>query len=184
MRIDNSLGSGVYFEPSAYPGITRRLLAMLTDCFVILLAAVAIWVPVLFVTWDQQPALSEAIFLLLWIGFIWCYMTVVKRSSFRTIGYRIFGIRIVTTEGKRPTLTTMTFRFGMWIFGPFSLLMDVIWVGPDSEHQTLRDCYASTYVIRADAQPAGTGPVYLTRYFAAGLALAYPRVVHQDTAKG
>ena len=70
----------------------------------------------------------------------------------------------------------MTFRLLLWLFGPINLLIDLLWIGADTENQSLRDCLAGTYVIRHDATPIGFAPVHLTRYNRAGMPLAYPRV--------
>ncbi len=37
----------------------------------------------------------------------------------------------------------------MWIFGPFNFVLDLLWLGADSEIQSLRDCYLSTYLVAA-----------------------------------
>ena len=84
----------------------------------------------------------------------------------------------------RSKLTAMTFRLLIWVFGPFNFILDMLWLGADSEQQTLRDCYAGTYVVRANARPVGVGAVHLTRYFGAGLALSYPRVVRSASDVG
>jgi len=182
MITDPSLGYAIFFDRDSYAGLVRRLLAMITDGIVLFLAAVAIGTPLMMLLGDPTTGqFPEPLFLVLWIAFNWFYLTAIKRSRFRTIGYRIFGIQIVTTHGTRPTLTAMTFRLAMWVFGPFNFILDMVWLGADTEHQTLRDCYACTYVVRARAQPLGTAPVHLTRYFGAGLAPSYPRVLRRTS---
>ena len=54
-------------------------------------------------------------------------------------------------------LAAMIFRLLMCFFGPFSFVLDLLWMGADTEHQTLRDCYAGNYVVRANVQHAGMG---------------------------
>ena len=105
----------------------------------------------------------------------------VKRSRLRTLGYRLLGLRIVTTSGTQPSIITMTFRLLMWIFGPFNFLIDLLWLGADTEQQTLRDCYCGTYVIRQDAEPIGTAAIHLARYHGMGMTLVYPRVVRPES---
>ena len=150
----------------------------MVDGIVLVLAGFAIWVPLVMLFWDPQTGRTpDASFLVLWIAFVWSYLTFIKRSWLRTIGYRLAGLQIVTTKGARPTLSAMTFRLLLRIFGPFNFILDLVWLGADTEQQTLRDCYAGTYVVRANVKPAGVGPVHMNRYFGAGLALSYPRVV-------
>ena len=66
----------------------------------------------------------------------------------------------------------------MWLFGPFNFVLDLVWMGADAEQQSLRDCYAGTYLVRRSAEPIGVGPLHLTYYCGAGMTLIYPRVIH------
>jgi uncharacterized RDD family membrane protein YckC len=109
---------------------------------------------------------------------------VLKPSHWRTLGYRLTGVKIVTIRGERPSVLRMTFRALLWTFGPFNLLLDLLWLGPDSEHQSLRDCYAGTYVVRVDSQPIGRAAVHVAYYNALGFSLMYPRVVRPHSAEG
>ena len=178
MSVDESLGNGVFFARDSYAGLMRRILVMLIDGMVLIAAGVAIWVPLVMLLWDPQTGRTpDALFFMLWTALIWFYLTIIKRSRCRTVAYRLLGLQIVTTCGTRPTLAVMTLRLLIWVFGPFSFILDLLWVGVDTEQQTLRDCYAGTYVVRANSQPVGVGPMHLTRYFGAGLALSYPRVI-------
>jgi len=45
--------------------------------------------------------------------------------------------------------------FGM--LGPLNWLIDLTWLSSDANRQALRDKFAGTYVIHANALPAGTG---------------------------
>ncbi|MEM9587694.1 MAG: RDD family protein [Planctomycetota bacterium] len=177
MAQDHSLGNGAYYAPEDYPGFTRRLLVSLIDSVVLLLAGVSLWVPIAIVSWNIDPYFDpSAIFFLFWFATVWVYLVPLKRCRIRTIGYRLLGLMIVTTRGRKPSLMTMAFRMLIWLFGPFNIVLDLIWLGVDTESQTLRDCYVGTYVIRNGAEPIGFAPVHLTRYNAVGLTLAYPRV--------
>ncbi len=42
-------------------------------------------------------------------------------------------------------------------FGPFSLIIDLLWLTGETTRQTLRDKYIGTYVVRSDSAPKGTG---------------------------
>lgn len=177
-QVDHSLGDGIYFSQESYPGFIRRLIAMVTDGAILMFVGIAIWIflALLFYVLESDRS-PEALHFAIWLTIAWVYMTVIKRSRLRTIGYRLSGLRIIDIRGSRPSLTRMTLRLLMWTYGPFNFMLDLIWLGADSERQTLRDCYCGTYVVRATAQPEGSAPMHLTRYFAGGIAPSYPRVV-------
>ena len=115
-------------------------------------------------------------------GIFWIYEVVLKRSTIRTLGYRLTGCRIVNLQGQRPSLFALTFRALLWMFGPFNLLFDLLWCGIDDDRQTLRDRFAETCLINENAPPIGTGEIHLT-YFDIGMFnLAYARVTHPKSA--
>jgi uncharacterized RDD family membrane protein YckC len=177
MNRDNSLGTGAYYRMEDYAGFMRRLVVMFVDSTVLIVIGVALWIAILTISGNVDPTYDpSATFFLVWIAIAWLYLVPLKRSRFRTIAYRLLGLMIVTTKGERPSLFTMTFRMLMWVFGPFNFLLDLIWLGADTEGQSLRDCFAGTYVVRNGAEPVGFAPMHLTRYTGAGMALSYPRV--------
>lgn len=175
--IDNSLGEADYYDQNVYAGFGTRLIVMLIDSIVIVLLAIVSWVPflVLIMTEVIQTDPSGYYWLTL-LAAIWLYLAPIKRSDFGTLGYRLFGIKLVSAKGGRPSLMNMTMRMMMWMFGPFNIVLDLLWLGADTESQSLRDCYLGTYLIKRNATPIGRAPVHLTRYNAMGFALAYPRV--------
>ncbi|TWU59734.1 RDD family protein [Rubripirellula tenax] len=174
---DNSLGDANYYEPTDYAGFGKRLIAMLIDSIVIVVIGIILWMPFLVLILSEViQSDPSGIFLLAFLAAIWVYLAPVKRSNFGTIGYRLLGIKLVSAKGGRPSLISMTIRMMMWMFGPFNLVLDLLWLGADTESQSLRDCYLGTYLINRNATPIGSGPVHLTRYNAMGFALAYPRV--------
>lgn len=175
--VDNSLGDADYYNHDDYVGFGTRLLIMSVDAFVLLLLGVALWLP--FATMLMTGALRSdpsGYFWLMYFLVIWIYLAPIKRSSFGTVGFRIFGVKLVSAKGGPPSLFSMTLRMVMWIFGPFNLLLDLLWLGADSESQSLRDCYLGTYLVKRSAMPIGRAPVHLTRYNAMGFVLDYPRV--------
>lgn len=177
MPIDNSLGSGVYYDMDDYAGFMRRLAVQLIDALVLLAIGMALAGIVFAISSSVSPTHEPILLLcLLWAASLWLYLVPLKRSRFRTVAYRLLGLMIVTTRGERPSLWIMTCRAMMWIFGPFNFLIDLVWLGADTESQSLRDCYLGTYVVRYGATPIGYGPMHLTRYNGAGMTLAYPRV--------
>ena len=94
------------------------------------------------------------------------------------------GLEIVNLQGTRPSIFPMTLRLLLWIFGPFNLLVDLCWLGADTEQQSLRDCYSGTYVVRNKAEPIGKGPIHLAYYTGLGMTLTYPRVVRPKIGDG
>ncbi len=150
---------------------------MVIDLIVIMLIGITLWMPFLgLILADVIQSDPSGVFWLAFLAAIWIYLAPVKRSNFGTIGYRLLGIRLVSAKGGQPSLLNMTIRMFMWMFGPFNLVLDLLWLGADTENQSLRDCYLGTYLINRNATPIGRGPVHLSRYYAMGFALAYPRV--------
>ncbi len=177
MSRDRSLGMGVYYEMDDYAGFVRRVMVVLIDLFVVMVMGTGLWGAIVLVSQSAFPKVDPSgIFLLLLFVLIWCYLVPLKRSRFGTVAYWLLNLKIVTTKGQRPSLFIMTFRMMMWMFGPFNFFIDLIWLGADTECQSLRDCFAGTYVVRKNANPIGQAAVHLTRYTGAGLTLAYPRV--------
>ena len=173
----NSLGTAAYYNETDYVGIGSRLLIMAIDAFILLVAGIALWV--LFVLWIVVGVITidpGGYFWLCYLVVLWIYLAPIKRSDFGTIGFRLLGVKLVSAKGGRPSLLSMTLRMMMWMFGPFNLLLDLLWLGADSERQSLRDCYLGTYLVKRNATPIGRAPVFLTYYNAMGFSLSYPRV--------
>ncbi|HRX82458.1 MAG TPA: RDD family protein [Pirellulaceae bacterium] len=184
---DNSLGEGVYYAECDYAGVVRRLVVLCVDLSLLFFLGVACWVLLLIAAWDGNRGDfrwdPNGVF---WIGMIattWFYLVVLKRSWLRTLGYRVTGVKIVTTRGGRPSLLQLTFRTMLRVYFPFNCLLDLMWIGADSERQSLRDCYANTYLVRADAEPIGRGSIHLVYYTAVCFSLVYPRVVRQSSTE-
>ena len=176
--IDNSLGDAEYYDRSDYAGYGTRLIILLIDSLVLIFTGIVLLVPfALFAMSGTTEDDPSGYFWLLYLPTVWAYLVPLKRSEFGTVGFKLLGVKLVTTKGGRPSLFSMTVRTMMWIIGgPFNLVMDLLWLGADSERQSLRDCYLGTYLIRRSAVPAGRAPVRLTHYNAMGFTLCYPRV--------
>lgn len=173
---DHSLGCGVYFKPSDYIGLGPRILIFLVDAVVLLLLIGGLsWV--WFSYFEEIGKAYVALVLLV----AWHYQVVLKRSKFRTIGYRLVGVKLVTLRGKRPSLFMLTFRELLWLFGPCNFLFDLIWCGVDVDKQTMRDRFSEICLVRNSAQPAGEGEIHLAYFTAMGYALQYPHVVHPNS---
>jgi len=182
--VDNSLGDADFYDPKDYVGIGRRVIVMIVDSLMLVLIGIVLWMPFLVLILAELIQSDPSG--MFWISFllaIWVYLAPIKRSDFGTVGYRLLGIKLVSAKGGRPSLVNMTIRMLMWMFGPFNFVLDLLWLGADSENQSLRDCYLSTYLVNRNAIPIGRAPVHLTRYNAMGFALAYPRVCRPRQAE-
>ena len=129
---DTSLGMGVYFSPNDYVGIVRRVVILVVDLAVII--GMYIVFANLFITIIGDLNNS---FILIYLLCVWAYLTILKASRIRTVGYWLAGARILNLRGKRPSIFWMTFRILLWAFGPFNLLFDLLWSSLDDDHQTL-----------------------------------------------
>ena len=140
--IDNSLGDADYYDQVDYAGFGTRVFVMIVDFIVILLIGIALWAP--FATFLMSGTMVSdlsGIYFLLFLIAIWLYLAPLKRSDFGTVGFKLFGVKLVSAKSGRPTLWSMTVRMMMWMFGPFNLFLDLVWLGADTESQSLRDCY-------------------------------------------
>jgi uncharacterized RDD family membrane protein YckC len=173
IKANGTLGEGVYYATVDYAGILRRALGQAVDLGVTLFVG---WV--LFSAFAAGPPQADGFRkpFLMTLAFAYIYLTVIKPSPLRSLGYMLTDTKVVTLRGQRPSILRMTFRLLLWILGPFNVLYDLIWMGISDDRQCLRDMYAGTYVIKAHAQPAGRGNIHLAPFFALGYALMYPKV--------
>jgi len=195
MSTDSRTKDGVYYKIEDYGSLLRRFLAIAADLVVLILLSLLIaWIWSFFA---EPPELNPA-FEYGWLsmafispGYFWCcllvsyiYMTVVKASKLRTLGYRITGLRVVNLQGVRPSIFQMTWRFILLAFGPIDFLADLIWLGGDDNRQTIRDKIAATYVIRPDAVPIGVGTIIRRSYFLLGWSFIFQEVKRNRVEAG
>jgi len=158
-----------------YAGFWRRLVVDVIDFTLLLGAAVAITLGATMILPTGEQAFPRVLF---WsgmgLGFV--YLVLLKRSRFRTLGYLVGGIRIVSIHGGRPSIWALTIRALFAVFGPFNMLMDVIWLTNDERRQALRDKFAHTYVIRDRALPLGHGAIVYTPYTIFGTNFLFAEV--------
>ncbi|MEZ6062383.1 MAG: RDD family protein [Planctomycetaceae bacterium] len=172
----DTLGEGAYFRREDYVGLARRMAILAVDLMVLIVLFFVIGIVVLSVT-----DISDEQFSLLFGVISWLYLSVLKASRIRTVGYWLLDARIVNLKGETPSVFRMTFRFLLCLFGPFSFIFDLLWVSTDDHKQTLRDRFSGTCVIRRHAEPAGRAAIRLVSYNALGFNLTYPQVM---TPKG
>ena len=137
---------GIYYSRDDYAGFWRRLVVDLIDFTLLLVAIVTVISGAVLIVPTGEQALPHVLF---WSALVlgFAYLVLLKRSRFRTLGYLVGGIRIVSIHGDRPSIWSLTIRALFAFFGPFNFLIDVIWLTSDQSRQALRDKFAHTYVI-------------------------------------
>jgi uncharacterized RDD family membrane protein YckC len=165
--------SGVYYRREDYASFWRRLAVDAID----LVAGGALAFLLTAGLWTVFPSLSAA------NGFMagaavaaFGYFVVLKRSRFRTLGCRLCGVRIVGLDGRTPGWGSLIYRLAFALVGPLNWVVDLMWLSGDVHRQALRDKYAHTYVIKASAEPAGTGKVGFHYYEICGYNFLFREV--------
>lgn len=159
---------GVLYNPADYIGFWKRVVITLIDLVTILLVWILVYLLLGLIPRAGAILADESnggyimVALLLLIAF--GYLVFLKRRPQGTFGYRLFRARIVNLKGDRPTIWQMMQRFAFLFIGPFNYMFDVLWITSDATKQALRDKWAGTYVIRADARPESTGPIVGVSY--------------------
>ena len=173
---DSSLGAGLYYAEDEYIGLGKRLLILAVDFSVL---ALAMWITD--VLWHSLPPHDITYIRLSWglPVFAYAYLTVIKASRIRTLGYRLFGAQVLTFRGERPSVFRMTLRLFLWVL--FNV-HDVIWVGIDLDRQSLRDRFTRTCVVKVNAISIGEAPIHLAYYQAFCYSLMLPTVCRPRSA--
>jgi uncharacterized RDD family membrane protein YckC len=170
---------GVWYRQDDYAGFFRRLGVDLVDILVLM----AIWFVLGVVySWISDDERGLAFFMAAALPILaFGYFVLMKRSFFRTAGYRLFGVRIVDLQGRTPGLFALTLRLGFAVFGPLNFLLDLFWIPSDSQKQALRDRFAGTMVVKARAEPAGRGLVVHESCHVMGWTFIFPEVRGKET---
>src|SRR5215831_1901459 len=130
-----STNMGVYYRWSDYAPLWRRFLIDLVD--------IAVIAPLFLVALAATQALDRA--LAYWVPVAYLYFVPLKRSRFRTLGYRLGGTRIVGLDGRPPGYWALTARLVFGFLGPINWLLDLAFLSGDPHRQALRDKFAQTY---------------------------------------
>jgi len=168
--VARSLESGVYYSTEDLAGLGRRMLVLLVDFGLLLIA------------WSFMTAIGSEVGVPRWVvnfaGFVlaWAYFAWLKAGSTGSVGYRLAGVRLVDLNGERLTLWRATCRFMFLFWGPINFLVDILWLTSDPNRQSLRDKLAGTYVVRRGALPLGRAPITYPTYFIATLSFIVPEV--------
>jgi uncharacterized RDD family membrane protein YckC len=180
MMGSHDLGQGIFYAREDYAGFARRVAIILIDGLVLLFAGATI-----VMIWAVLLSGEEGIFPpIAWIVFAYLYLTLLRGSRFRTLGYILTRVRIVNLKGNRPAFFWMNLRLFFWLLGPINPLVDFLWLWGDPDRQMLRDKLAGTYVVRRDAKPIGGGPIRATPLFLMGNAFVVPEVIRSRPSPG
>lgn len=107
--------SGVYFKLEDYAPFWLRMLVDLIDLIVYGALCIFVLAAVLLIGRLNRTAFN-AIFLL-WLTIAFSYFVVLKRSKFRTLGYRMGRLRIVNLDGNVPGYWSLLTRFTFGVLG-------------------------------------------------------------------
>jgi uncharacterized RDD family membrane protein YckC len=105
---------------------------------------VDLWIDLVLAT---DPALLMAFVLFTGIGMT--YLLVFHIVLGRTLGMRLFKMRVIDVDGDRPSPARCIARCAGYLAGVATLFLGFLWMGFDSEKRGLHDWIAGTYVIRA-----------------------------------
>ncbi len=178
-RDNPEMPRAVCFDRRDYAGPVRRTAIVCIDgfavivlCLVVLAGAGTVWL----MRHPRSNLPPQAWWVALTSAYV--YLTVLKRSRIRSLGYILTGVRIVDVEGRRPSLLQMTIRILPVLPVPWSFLFDLGWMVDEPQRQTLRDKWAGTFVIRHKAKPVATAPIPYKRIGLAGIFLIFPEIGH------
>lgn len=146
--------AGVFYAMKDYAGLGRRMLILAIDGLVIYAEYV---LSMRVCDLELLGSAGPYIWILGFAVFCYLYLAVLARSRFGTLGYAVTSVQVVDLTGAKPSLACMSFRSVFAVLGPLNALLDVVWLGGDSNRQALRDKLAGTYIIRRGAVPAGVG---------------------------
>jgi len=151
----------VFFATGDCAGFFRRAAAIAVDLLVLAAILVAYFAVLAFcgMLSDEGNAPPWGVAPFIVIAFL--YLTLLKRSRFRTPGYRVTGLRIVDLKGRPPSMLLMSVRLLWWVLGPINFPLDFLFLTSDARRQTVRDKLIGTYVVLKDATPAGSGHKYM-----------------------
>jgi uncharacterized RDD family membrane protein YckC len=152
---------GVYFRQEDYASFWLRVLVDVIDLLVFGATCLALILPVVIILPRSKSTLDLILLILPSVAV--SYFVVLKRSRFRTLGYRAGRIRIVGLDSRVPSYLSLILRL-MFGICPINWLVDLIWLSNDNNRQALRDKFAGTYVVKVGAQPAGQGRITFRRY--------------------
>jgi uncharacterized RDD family membrane protein YckC len=94
----------------------------------------------------SDPALLMGFGLTLAIGL--CYLLIFHITLGRTLGMRLFRIKVIDGYGDAPTPARSALRVASYVVGLATLFLGFLWIGFDSEKRGVHDWIAGTFVVR------------------------------------
>ena len=161
--------TAVYFRRQDYAGFWLRLLIDLVDSVVAGIACILVLLALLGVAGGRT-------ILLIWAAIAFCYFVLLERSKLGTAGYLVAGVKIVGPDGQRASFFSLTLRFSFMVLGPLNGLLDLVWLSGDAHRQALRDKFAQTYVVKKNAEPAGSGKLLPRHYEICGMNFLFREI--------
>jgi uncharacterized RDD family membrane protein YckC len=157
---------GVVYARGDCAGFFRRAVAGAIDAAVLLVFFFLLFNASLLLAFP--PAAAGFSVTLGLYAFFFAYMVLLKRSRFRTLGYRVAGVRIVDLRGERPSIPAMIIRLLLLAVGPGFTLIDLVYLLSDTRRRKLSDTLAGTCVVRSASKPSGRGEVVPAIFFVLG----------------
>jgi uncharacterized RDD family membrane protein YckC len=140
------------YHPSDYAGFWRRAAIAVVDLTVLVVADVAAFIGLAAtLSFMSMPSILLPLAACLAIDYL--YLTVVKGSRFRTLGYRMARCRVVSISGEQASLAQMSLRLAVAIL--VNPLENLISVANGRHRQAVSDEVAGTLVVRTGAAPVG-----------------------------
>ena len=133
---------GVYFRREDYASFLVRLLVNVVDAMVF--GALCITIAAVLASIFREGRSTFNLFFLAWMTAAFFYFVILKRSRFRTPGYRLGRVRIVGLDGRVPSHWSLFLRLLFGGLGPLNWVLDLIWLTSDTNRQALRDKFANT----------------------------------------
>ena len=108
---------GVYFRRQDYASFPVRIFIDLVDGLVV----GALWLILLSLLLQfKSSRVTAALVLGLLMAVMFGYTVALKRSRFRTLGYRMARVRIVGPDGKTASFSSLTYRLMFAPLGPLN----------------------------------------------------------------
>jgi uncharacterized RDD family membrane protein YckC len=165
---------GVYYRRADHASIPVRWMACAVDliCFSVMWLAIVAAAAVL--------GLGGGVMALGMIALTYAYFVALRALVGGTLGYLIFGIRAVGLDGNRARWWPLTVRLAYSVLGPLAWTGEALWLIRNGRGRGLRDYLAGTYVVKAGARPAGSGPVEFRHYHILMVNFLAREVVAED----
>jgi uncharacterized RDD family membrane protein YckC len=146
---------GVYFRREDYASFWLRALVDVIDFVVVGVVCAVLVIPLAAILEPDRLLLNLTFATCAAVAF--CYFVVLKRSRFRTVGYRVGRVRIVGLDGLPASWGALTMRLGFAFLGPMNWLLDLTWLSTDWHRQALRAPVLRGFLLQLPGARGGGG---------------------------